>query len=144
MRSFEIRVTVDRPLATVFAVYTQPDTWRWCSYLRVVRWVRGKPWEEESRLHVEVDGPGGTVDHVLIRFEPYRCADFLSHFSGITLESRVSFRPLSDDATEIGVRLEFVGVFSRIAGFAIDKAIERSTRLFFEDLKRECERTPRA
>jgi len=40
--------------------------------------------------------------------------------------------------------LEFVGVFSRIAGFAIDKAIERSTRLFFEDLKRACEQTPQA
>jgi hypothetical protein len=144
MRSIEIRVTVDRPLATVFTVYTQPDTWRWCSYLRAVRWVRGRPWEEESRLQVEVDGPGGSVDQVLMRFESYRRADFLSHFGGVTLESRVSFRPLSDDATEISVQLEFVGVFSRIAGFAIDTAIERSTRLFFEDLKRECERTPQA
>jgi hypothetical protein len=84
------------------------------------------------------------VDQVLIRFEPYRRADFLSHFSGVTLESKVSFRPLSDDQTEINVQLEFVGVFSRIAGFAIDKAIERSTRLFFEDLKRACEQTPQA
>jgi uncharacterized membrane protein len=144
MRSFEIRVTIARPLATVFAVYTQPDTWRWCSYLRTVRWVRGRPWEEESRLHIEFDGPGGSVDQVLIRFEPDRRADFLSHFSGVTLESKVSFRPLPDDQTEINVQLEFVGVFSRIAGFAIDKAIERSTRLFFEDLKRACEQTPRA
>jgi uncharacterized membrane protein len=144
MRTFEIRVTIDRPLTTVFAVYTQPDTWRWCSYLRAVRWARGKPWEEESRLQVEVDGPGGTVDQVLIRFEPHRRADFLSHFSGVTLESRVNFRPLPGDQTEIVVQLEFVGVFSRIAGFAIDKAIERSTRLFFEDLKRACEQTPPA
>jgi hypothetical protein len=144
MRSFEIRVTIDRPLATVFTVYTQPDTWAWCSYLRTVRWVRGRPWEEESRLQIEVDGPGGTIDQVLIRFEPYRRVDFLSHFSGVTLESRINFRPLSDDQTEINVQLEFVGVFSRIAGFAIDKAIERSTRLFFEDLKRTCEQAPRA
>ena len=144
MGSFEIRVTVDRPLATVFAVYTQADTWPWCSYLRAVRWVRGKPWEEESRLHIEIDGPGGTVDQVLMRFEPCRRADFLSHFSGVTLESRVNFRSLSDDQTAIIVQLEFVGLFSRIAGFAIDKAIERSTMLFFEDLKRACEQTPRA
>ncbi len=144
MRSFEIRVTIDRPLTTVFAVYTQLDTWRWCSYLRAVRWVRGRPWEEESRLRIEIDGPGGTVDQVLIRFEPCRRVDFLSHFSGVTLESRVNFRPLSDDQTEIVAQLEFVGVFSRIAGFAIDKAIERSTRLFFADLKRASEQAPRA
>jgi hypothetical protein len=144
MRSFEIRVTIDRPLAIVFAVYTQPDTWAWCSYLRAVRWVRGKPWEEESRLQIEVDGPGGTIDQVLIRFEPYRRVDFLSHFSGVTLESRINFRLLSNDRTEIIVQLEFVGVFSRIAGFAIDKAIERSSRLFFDDLKRASEQMPPA
>jgi hypothetical protein len=135
----EIRVAINRPLAAAFAVYTQADTWRWCSYFRSCRWVRGRPWEEESRLHIELDGPVRTVDQVLMHFEPYRRADFISHFGGITLETKVSFRALSNDETEIKVEMEFIGVFSRIAGFAIDAAIERSTRLFFEDLKRACE-----
>lgn len=142
MSSSEIRVTVNRPLAMVFAVYTQPDTWRWCSYLRNVRWSRGRPWEEESRLEIELDGPGGTVDQVLMHFEPNHRADFISHFGGVTLETSVTFWGVSDHETEIHVRFEFVGVFSRIAGFAIDGAIERSTRLFFDDLKRACEETP--
>ena len=141
MPSAEIRVTVNRPLATVFAVYTQSDTWRWCSYIRNVRWVRGRPWEEESRLQIELDGAVGTVDQVLMHFEPNRRADFLSHFGGVTLETSVNFHSVSDHETEINIRLEFVGVFSRIAGFAIDAAIDRSTRLFFEDLKRACEGT---
>jgi uncharacterized membrane protein len=144
MQSLEIRVVVDRPLAVVFAVYTQADTWRWCSYLREVRWVRGNPWEEESRLQIKIDGPAATVDQVLIRFEPNRRVDFLSHFGGITLQTRVVFHALSDLQTEIQVHLEFGGVFSRIAGFAIDTAIQRSTRLFFEDLKRACEQLPPA
>jgi hypothetical protein len=142
MPSSEIRVTVNRPLVTVFAVYTQPDTWRWCSYIRNVRWSRGRPWEEESRLEIGIDGPVGSVDQVLMHFEPNRRADFISHFGGVTLETSVTFQALSDHDTEIYVRLEFVGVFSRIAGFAIEGAIERSTRLFFEDLKRECEGVP--
>ena len=141
MPSSEIQVTVNRPLATVFAVYTQPDTWRWCSYIRNARWVRGKPWEEESRLEIEIDGPVGTVDQVLMHFEPNRRADFISHFGGVTLETSVTFWDVSEHETEIHVRLEFVGVLSRIAGFAIESAIERSTRLFFEDLKRACEGT---
>ena len=144
MPASEIRVTVNRPRATVFAVYTQPDTWRWCSYIRNARWSRGRPWEEESRLEIEIDGPGGTVDQALMHFEPNRRADFISHFGGVTLETSVTFHSVSDHVTEIHVRLEFVGVFSRIAGFAIESAIERSTKLFFEDLKRACEGTPPA
>jgi hypothetical protein len=138
-----IRVAVDRPLATVFAVYTQPDTWSWCSYLRSARWVRGRPWEEESRLHIEIDD-NTDVDQVLMHFEPNQRVDFISHFAGVTLQTRVTFRAVSELETEIETQLEFVGVFSRIAGFAIDKAIHESTRKFFEDLKRECERMPPA
>lgn len=143
MGASQIRVAIDRPLETVFAVYTQPDTWKWCSYIRSARWVRGRPWEEESRLSIEVDD-SSTVDQVLMHFEPNRRVEFISHFAGVTLETRMIFRAASERETEIDVQLEFVGVFSRIAGFAIDKAIQESTRKFFEDLKRECERTPPA
>jgi hypothetical protein len=143
MQSSEIRVVVTRPLTTVFAVYTQPDTWRWCSYIRDIRWV-GPPWEEASRLQIEIDGPVRTVDQVLMHFEPNRRVDFLSHFGGITLETKVIFQPLSERETGIQVQLQFVGVFSRIAGFAVERAIEQSTRQFFEDLKQACERTPLA
>jgi len=142
MRSFEIRVAINRSVATVFAVYTQPDTWRWCSYLRNVRWVQGRPWEEASRLQIELDGAVRTVDQVLMHFEPNRRVDFLSHFGGVTLQTEVYFRAQSENETEIRVQLEFVGVFSRIAGFAIETAIERSTQVFFDDLKQACERTP--
>lgn len=142
MRSFEIRVAINRPVAAVFAVYTQADTWRWCSYIRSVRWVRGRPWVVESRLQIEIDGPVRTVDQALMHFELNRRVDFISHFGGITLQTGVTFQTLSENETEIKVQLEFVGVFSRITGFAVEAAIERSTRLFFEDLKQACERTP--
>ncbi len=140
MQSSEIRVVVTRPLKTVFAVYTQPDTWRWCSFIRDIRWV-GPPWEDASRLLIEIDGAARTVDQVLMHFEPSR-VDFLSHFGGITLETKVTFQALSDFETEIRVQLEFVGVFSRVAGFAIESAIAQSTRQFFQDLKQACERMP--
>jgi hypothetical protein len=140
MQSSEIRVVVTRPLKTVFSVYTQPDTWRWCSFIRDIRWV-GPPWEDASRLQIEIDGAARTVDQVL---EPSRRVDFLSHFGGITLETKVTFQVLSDFETEIRVQLEFVGVFSRVAGFAIESAIAQSTRQFFQDLKQACERMPSA
>jgi hypothetical protein len=142
MSSSEIRVVVNRPVTAVFAVYTQPDTWGWCSYIRRVRWVRGRPWEEESRLQIEIDGPVRTVDQVLMHFQPNRQVEFISHFGGVTLQTRLTFQALSERETEIQAQLEFVGVLSRIAGFAIDTAIQESTRKFFEDLKRACEQIP--
>jgi uncharacterized membrane protein len=106
MRSIEIRVTVKRPLTAVFAVYTQPDTFRWCSYIRNARWLRGRPWEAESRMRIETDNTfGETVDQVLMHLEPNRRAEFLSHGGGITLQTRVTFQALSGDETEIKVQV---------------------------------------
>jgi Polyketide cyclase / dehydrase and lipid transport len=141
MGVLETRIAIDRPLTAVFAVYIQPDTFRWCSYIRSARWECGKPWEEESRLLVEIDQPmAGTVDQVLTRYEPQSRVDFISHFGGITLITRVRFRAVSDRETEITAHQEFVGTFSRVAGFAVGPAIEGSSRQFFADLKKECER----
>lgn len=141
MGVLETRIVIDRPLAAVFAVYIQPETWKWCSYMRNPRWERGEPWEEESRLLIEIDRPfAGLVDQVLTRFEVQSRVDFISHFAGVTVLSRVRFRALSERETEVSVHVEFVGTFSRIAGFAIAPAIEGTTRRFFADLKQECER----
>jgi hypothetical protein len=141
MGSFGVRLLILRPLAAVFAVYTQPEPWQWCSYMRNARWVRGSPWEEESRMAYETEHPvRAEIDQVITRFEPLSRIDFISHFSGVTLISRIRFRAVSDKETEISGQLEFVGTFSRIAGFAIGPVIEQRTREFLADLKRECEK----
>jgi hypothetical protein len=142
MGLLQFRVTIDRPLAGVFAVYVQPATFRWCSFIRSTRWDNSEPWKEESRLLIEIGDPlPGVVDQVLTRFEPDSRVDFISHFSGITMMTRVSFRAVSEDQTEISVSLEFVGTLSRVVGFAIEPAIDENTRRFFDDLKRACEKT---
>jgi hypothetical protein len=142
MARLEIRVTIDRPVPYVFAVYAQPDPFRW-SDVRSARWVRGKPWELESRMHLEPNGSYGVaVDQVLTRFDPGKRIDFISHFGGVTLVSQLTFRALSEDQTELFAQLEFVGTFSRIAGFAVGPAIESGARRFYSQLKAECERPP--
>ena len=136
----EIRLTIRCPLSEVFAIYTALDTWRWTN-IRSVRWTRGKPWEVDSRLEIEPDDSFGiVVDQVLTHFEPNRRVDFISHFGGITMQSQVHFRALAENLTEIQAQLEFVGTFSRVAGFAVGPAIEQGAQRFYDDLKRECER----
>jgi hypothetical protein len=140
MGCFEIRVTVNRPLASVFSVYTDTDAWIRCTEVTHVEWL-GNPWEEGSRMRVRSNNLVPTTsDQVLLHFETNRRIAYMSHFFGITLETRLSFRALSDDAAEVHVRAEFVGVASRTFGFALGPAIERGTTTFIEALKKECER----
>jgi hypothetical protein len=135
----EIRVTIHRPLKSVFETYTQVDTWAW-SDLRSVEWTMGNPWEVESRMRIEPNnGFGVIIDQVLAHFESYRRVDFISHFGGVTMMSQLNFRALAEEATEIHAHLEFVGSFSRVAGFALGPAIEAGARNFYQELKPACE-----
>ena len=140
MHSVEIRVVANCPVETVFATYTQPEAFGWCSYIRKATWARGKPWEVNSRLLIQAENPsGGKIDQVLMHFEPERRVDFISHYAGITLQSRIMFLAMSDRQSEIHAHLEFVGVFSRMAGLAMEKLVERKTRQLLEELARTAE-----
>ncbi len=140
MARTEIRVSIERPLAEVFATYTRRDAFHW-SDLRNVRWTKGKPWEVGSRLQIELeDAFPVTVDQVLTEIRTNSLVSFISHFGGVTMQSRVQFRALSDNVTEVYTELEFVGTFSRIAGVPLKANIERGARRVYQDLKRECER----
>ena len=137
----EIRITINRPLKSVFETYTQPETFAW-SDMRSVEWTQGQPWEVESRLRIEPDNSFGVIiDQVVTHFEPYRRVDFISHFGGVTMMSQLNFRAQGPDLTEIHSHLEFVGSFSRVAGFALGPAIEHGARKFYDDLKRACDGT---
>lgn len=139
MARFEIRVTIDCALSEVFATYTQLNPFRWTD-MRSARWTCGNPWEVGSRLRLEPNDTYGTVvDQVLTHFEPNRFVGFISHFGGVTMQSQVHFRALSDTQTEIETQLEFIGRFSRMASFPLRPAIEQGARQVYEDLKRQCE-----
>ena len=135
----EIRTIINRNLKHVFETYAQPDPWRW-SDIRSARWTQGQPWEVESRMSVEpINSFGVIVDQVVTHFEPYRRVDFISHFGGVTMISQVVFSAMDEEVTEVRSNLEFVGSFSRVAGFALGPAIEHGARRFYEFLKQECE-----
>ncbi|HEY6339458.1 MAG TPA: SRPBCC family protein [Candidatus Sulfotelmatobacter sp.] len=144
MGFFEFRLPVKCPLATVFAVFTDTDAWQRSTEITKVEWL-GKPWEEGSRIRIKGYGnTRETIDQVLLHFEPPRSLAYMSHFFGMTLETRLTFLAVSDYATEVQVRREYVGIASFAFGFALGPAIERATRLTTEGLIRECERVSAA
>ena len=137
-----IRISIARPLLEVFATYTQPNIFAW-SDLRRIRWTRGEPWQVDSRMRIEPENAFGVVvDQVVTHFEPNRRIDYISHFGGITMQSQVRFKALTEEMTELQSDSEFVGTFSRVAGFAVGPAIEAGVKTFYMDFKRACETNP--
>lgn len=140
MQSFEFQVVMDCPLETVFTIYVDTDRWRHRGVFGDIRWVQGTPWEEGSRLRIETLSPiRATVDQVLQHFERNHGVAYISHVFGMTCETRVTFTPVSVAQTVIRVSMQLVGTTSRFLGFALEPAVARATKGFFEDLKRECE-----
>jgi hypothetical protein len=145
MHSFEFQVVFNSPLETVFAIYVDTDRWRNRNLFGDIRWVQGKPWEEGSRLRIETLSPiRSTVDQVVQHFEPKRSVVYLSHVFGVTCETRVTFTPVSESQTAINVGMELVGTTSRALGFALEPAIKKATKGFFDELRKECESAARA
>ena len=144
MQSFEFQIVLDCPLETVFAIYIDTDRWRNRNLFGDIRWVQGLPWEVGSRLRIETRSPiRSTVDQVLQRFEPKESVCYLSHVLGMTCETRVTFTPVSVQRTALNVSMELVGRASRALGFALEPAIARATKGFFEELRKECEAAAR-
>ncbi|HUO13467.1 MAG TPA: SRPBCC family protein [Verrucomicrobiae bacterium] len=140
MRSFDFQVLIQCPLEKVFSIYIDIDRWANRSILGEIRWVQGVPWEEQSRLQVETLAPiRSRIDQVVLHFERNHSVAYISHVFGMTCETQVMFTPIAAEQTAVNVRVNIVGAVSRVLGFAIEPEIEKATKRFFEDLRRECE-----
>ena len=140
MHSFEFQVVLNSPLETVFAVYVDTERWINRNQLGDIRWVHGEPWVKGSRLRVETLTPiSVSVDQVVQHFEPLRSVTYASEMLGVTCETCVTFTPVSKTQTAINVDVELQGMVSRSLGFALEPAITKATKGFFEELRRDCE-----
>ena len=144
MQRFQFEVALKSPLDTVFAIYIDIERWRNRNLFGDIRWVKGKPWEEGSRLRIETRFPiPSTVDQVVQQFQPKDSVVYLSHVFGITCETRVMFAAVSEKETIINVSMQLVGMTSRSLGFALEPAIAKATKGFFKELRKECEAAAR-
>jgi hypothetical protein len=140
MHSFEFKVVMNSPLETVFAVYVDTERWTNRNQLGDIRWVQGEPWAKGSRLRVEALVPISiSVDQVVRHFDPPRSVIYASEMLGVTCETCVTFTPVSKTQTAINIDIELQGMVSRSLFFALEPAISKATKGFFEELRRDCE-----
>lgn len=139
-QSYEVAFALRSPVATVFSTYIDTDRWRHRGFANDVRWVQGNPWEEGSRIRVEISDPlPAVVEHVLLHYERNRELIYTSHVFGATLNTRLLFTATSEDETEIRVSVEIAGKPWPIFNSSMEPLIKKTTSRFFEDLKRDCE-----
>lgn len=144
MQSFDFQIVLNCPLELAFAVYTDIDRWRNRNLFGDIQWAKGQPWEEGSRLRIETLTPlRTTVDQVVQEFVPKERVVYLSHVWGMTCETRVKFVRVSEEQTAVNVAMQLVGRVTRSLGFALEPLIEKSTRGFFEEFRRDCETAAR-
>jgi hypothetical protein len=140
MHSFEFQIVLNSPLETVFAVYVDTERWTNRNQLGDIRWVHGEPWAKGSRLRVKILTPISiSVDQVVQHFDPPRRVVYASQMLGVTCETCVTFMPVSTTQTAINIGVELQGMVSRSLGFALEPAITKATKGFFEELRRDCE-----
>jgi hypothetical protein len=109
MQSFDFQIVLNCPLNLVFAIYIDVDHWQNRNLFGEIRWVKGKPWEEGSRLQIETRIPiRSTIDQVVQEFVPNERVSYLCHVFGITCQTRVAFVGVSERETAINVAMELV------------------------------------
>jgi|HubBroStandDraft_5_1064220.scaffolds.fasta_scaffold150646_1 hypothetical protein len=145
MQSFEFQVVIGCPRDIVFSIYVDIERWQNRSLFGEISWVQGKPWEPGSRLRIETLHPvRAVVDQVVQQFQPNERVSYISHVLGITCETYVMFVPVSAEQTAVNVRMHLLGTVSRVLGFAVEPAIEKATKGYFEELRRVCEEATRS
>lgn len=144
MQSFDFQIVLNCPLELAFEVYTDIGRWRNRDLFGDIQWVRGTPWEEGSRLRIETLTPfRTTVDQVVQECVSNERVVYLSHVWGMTCETRITFVRVSDQQTAIRVAMQLVGTVTRSLGFAIEPLIEKTTKGFFNEFRKECEAVAR-
>jgi hypothetical protein len=140
MRRIEHSVVIQCGPEKAFRLYTDYASWRHQGIFGDLRWVSGQPWQEGSRMAVEVTQPFKfTVTEVVVRHTPNEHVGFISHSMGVTIEHNVYFSSAPPGGTEIRVEIDVAGPIAFIFGFAVEPTLESITKSQFAALKQRCE-----
>lgn len=138
---FEYSVTTKAPQEVAWRVFSDWTRWpQFSDYYQDIRWTKGEPWQEGSRLSIISAKPiRVTLDHVITMCEPPARVAWIDHAIGVTLEQWVFFDRLRD-GTEVRTWAEFTGITTVIAGRKIKDVLLEFTRNWYDRYAAECDR----
>jgi len=142
---FEYSVTTKAPPQLAWQVFSDWTLWPQFSELyRDIRWTKGEPWQEGSRLSIKTATPiGVTLDHVITLCEPGEKVAWIDHAVGTTMEQWVFFEPVSG-GTRVRTWAEFTGLIPLVVGRKMKDVLLEFTRTWYTRYAAECDRVAAA
>jgi hypothetical protein len=138
--SYSVETQVGLDLAwEVFA-----DCARWgeyCDWIGGVRWTAGNPWQEGSRMEVDIVNPiRAHVSRVLKVCVPGKRLAWIDHIMGTTFEQWTYFEPLANGFTRVHTWAEFTGILSVVAGRPVERVVHEFFQNWYDNYRLECHR----
>ena len=138
---FEYSVTTKASPWLAWEVFSDWTLWPQFSELyHEIRWTKGEPWQEGSRLSIKVAMPiGVTLDHVITSCEPGKKVAWIDHAAGTTMEQWVFFESVPG-GTLVRTRAEFTGMIPLVVGRKMKDVLLEFTRTWYNRYAAECNR----
>ena len=139
---FEYSVITKAPPELAWQVFSDCELWPQFSELyKDIRWTKGEPWQEGSRLSIRTRSPiEVTLDHAIICCEPAEKVAWIDHALGTVLEQWVYFEPQPGGGTRVRTWAEFTGVMPQIAGRTMKNVLVEFTRTWYTRYAAACNR----
>lgn len=136
---FSVSTKASREIA--WRVFSDWTLWpQFSDFYHEIRWTRGEPWQEGSRLSITTAKPiRVTLDHVITACEPPERVAWIDHAIGVTLEQWVFFDSLSNGETQVRTWAEFTGITAFIAGRRIKDVLIEFNRNWYTRFAEYCD-----
>ena len=139
---FEYSVATAATPQLAWEVFSDWTLWpQFSDHYDTIRWTKGEPWQEGSRLSITSRLPiPVTLDHVIICCVPGEKVAWIDHALGTSLEQWVFFEAQPEGGTLVRTWAEFTGLMPLIAGQTIKEVLTNFTRTWYTRYAETCNR----
>ena len=127
--------------ALAWRIFADCKRWhRFSDAYSSVEW-RGAPWTPGSRLQIETVRPIAVKqDRVITICTPPRCAAWINHVMGYTMQQWVLFDPDGSGGTRVSTWIEITGAHLNFEGHNVEKLVSRFVKEWFDNFCAESDR----
>ena len=140
---FEYSVVTSATPQMAWEIFSDWTLWpQFSDHYDTIRWSKGEPWHEGSRLTITSRLPIPVkLDHVITCCVPGEKVAWIDHALGTSLEQWVFFEPQPEGGTLVRTWAEFTGLMPLIAGRTIKEVLTEFTRTWYTRYAETCNRT---
>ena len=140
---FEYSVVTLASPQLAWEIFSDWTLWpQFSEHYDTIRWTKGDPWREGSRLSITSRLPiPVTLDHVIICCLPGEKVAWIDHALGTSLEQWVFFESQPGGGTLVRTWGEFTGLMPLLAGRTIKEVLTDFTHNWYDRYAMACNRT---